>query len=397
MKILIVSQHYWPENFRITDIAESLASNGHQVTVLCGLPNYPKGYVFDGYKHGENRIQEHNGVRIIRAKEIGRREGILFRFLNYYSFPYHANKLIRKLDKDFDVVLVNELSPIMSTVPGIKYAKKYNKPLIMYEMDLWPESLLAGGIKKDSFIYKHYKKVSSKIYSEFDKIIVSTKEHIPYIKALPNCESLDIDYLPQYAESIFEESNCDTIDNGIIDLMFAGNIGKAQSIDTIIKAAALLKDDQKFRFHIVGSGSELDNARKLASSLGTDNVIFYGQKPLDEMPDLYKIADAMLVTLEDKPYANMTIPGKVQSYMASCKPIIGSINGSCADFIKNNEIGYVCSSMDSESLANIIKGLDINILKDIGEHSREVYFKKYGKEIFIGKLIEELNALPFKA
>lgn len=393
MKVLIVSQHYWPENFRITDIAESLASNGHQVTVLCGLPNYPKGYIFDGYKHGENRIQEHNGVRIIRAKEIGRRKGVLFRFLNYYSFPYYANKLIRKLDKDFDVVLINELSPIMSTVPGIKYAKKYNKPLIMYEMDLWPESLLAGGIKKDSFIYKHYKKVSSKIYSEFDKIIVSTKEHIPYIKALPNCESLDIDYLPQYAESIFEESNCDTIDNGIIDLMFAGNIGKAQSIDTIIKAAALLKDDPKFKFHIVGSGSELDNARKLASSLGTNNVIFYGQKPLDEMPDLYKIADAMLVTLEDKPYANMTIPGKVQSYMASGKPIIGAINGSCADFIKNNEIGYVCSSMDSESLANIIKGLDINILKDIGEHSREVYFKKYSKDIFIGKLIDGLNKL----
>lgn len=111
------------------------------------------------------------------------------------------------------------------------------------------------------------------------------------------------------------------------------------------------------------------------------------------MPDLYKVADAMLVTLEDKPYANMTIPGKVQSYMASGKPIIGSINGSCADFIKNNEIGYVCSSMDSESLANIIKGLDINILKDIGEHSREVYFKKYSKDIFISKLIDELNKL----
>lgn len=391
MKVLIVSQHYWPENFRITDIAESLVSKGHQVTVLCGLPNYPNGYIFDGYKHGENRIQEHNGVRIIRAKEIARRKGILFRFLNYYSFPYHANKLIRKLDKDFDVVLVNELSPIMSAVPGIKYAKRHNKPLIMYEMDLWPESLLAGGIKKDSFIYRHYKKVSSKIYSEFDKIIVSTKEHITYIKALPNCGSLDIDYLPQYAESIFEESNCYTIDNGIIDLMFAGNIGKAQSIDTIIKAAALLKNDPKFRFHIVGSGSELDNARKLASSLGTNNVIFYGQKSLDEMPDLYKMADVMLVTLEDKPYANMTIPGKVQSYMASGKPIIGSINGSCADFIKNNEIGYVCSSMDSESLANIIKGLDINILKDIGEHSREVYFKKYSKDIFIGKLIGVLN------
>ena len=120
MKILIISQHYWPENFRITDIAEALVSLEHQVTVLTGLPNYPEGYIFDEYKKGKNRIQEHNGVKIIRAKEIGRRNNILFRFLNYWSFPHYANKLIKKLDKDFDVVLVNGLSPIMSAKPAIK-------------------------------------------------------------------------------------------------------------------------------------------------------------------------------------------------------------------------------------------------------------------------------------
>ncbi len=346
MRILFVSQHYWPENFKVTDIAETLVSLGHQVTVLCGLPNYPKGYIYDAYKHGKNRIQEHNGVKIFRVKEIGRRKGIIFRFLNYWSYPHYAKKYLKKHKIDYDVVLTVETSPIMMCEPAIYFKKKYSAKVVMYEMDLWPESLLAGGIKKSSFIYKHYKKVSSKIYSQCDKILVSTKEHIDYIKQLPNCGDLDIDYLPQYAESIFEDSDYETEDNGVIDLMFAGNVGKAQSVDTIIRAAALLKDNPKYKFHIVGCGSELDNVKKLADELKTDNVIFYGQRPLSEMPELYKIADAMLVALEDKPYANMTIPGKVQSYMAAGKPVIGAINGSCNNFIVNNEMRYAVSSGD---------------------------------------------------
>ncbi|MDD3999376.1 MAG: glycosyltransferase family 4 protein [Bacilli bacterium] len=393
MKILIVSQHYWPENFRVTDIAETLVSLGHNVTILCGLPNYPKGYIFDDYKHGKNRIQEHNGVKIIRVKEIGRRNNILFRFLNYWSYPHYASNMVKKLSKDFDVVYVQMSSPIMIAKPALKFAQKYNKKVVMYEMDLWPESLLAGGINNKSLIYKHYKKVSAKIYSQCDKILVTTKEHISYINLLPGCKDLDIEYLPQYADTVFEESDCGNEDNGIIDLMFAGNIGKAQSVDTIIRAAALLKDDSRFRFYIVGSGSELDNIKKFSTKLKTDNVVFYGQKPLVDMPELYKVADAMLVSLEDKPYSNMTIPGKVQSYMAVGKPVIGSINGSCANFIKNNDVGFTCPSGDSEALANLIESLDLKELQGIGERSKNVYFKKYSKSIFMNKLISTLESM----
>ncbi|MCR4562896.1 MAG: glycosyltransferase family 4 protein [Bacilli bacterium] len=393
MKILVITQYYWPENSRVTDIAESLQKEGNEVTVLTGLPNYPQGYIYEGYKKGENRIQEHNGVHIVRAKLIERRRDTLHRLLNYYSFPHYASKLAKKLPDDFDVVLAVEESPIMLVKPAIVYAKKYKKPLIMYEMDLWPESLLAGGVTKKSFIYKHYKKVSAKIYSQFDKIIVSTKEHIPYIKELPGCKDLDIEYLAQYADTIFEESEFGGEDNGVVDLMFAGNIGKAQSVDTIIRAAALLKEKPGFKFHIVGSGSELENIKKLATELKTDNVAFYGQRPLEDMPGLYKIADLMLVTLEDKPYANMTIPGKVQTYMAVRKPIIGAINGSCANFIKNNNVGFACPSGDSESLANLIKNLNLKELQVIGEHSKNVYFDKYSKSIFMNKLISTLESM----
>jgi glycosyltransferase involved in cell wall biosynthesis len=219
---------------------------------------------------------------------------------------------------------------------------------------------------------------------------VSTKEHIEYIKSLSQCSELDIEYLPQYAESIFEESNYKTIDNGVIDLMFAGNIGKAQSVDTIIKAANILKTDSRFMFHIVGAGSELDNCKKLAEELGVTNVKFYGNRPLSEMPEMYALADVMLVTLEDKPYANMTIPGKVQSYMAVGKPIIGAINGSCANFIINNDIGFVSPSENYYLLSELILKLDSCKLTKCSKKSKEIYFGHFSKTIFIHLLLKQL-------
>ena len=394
MKILIVTQRYWPESFRITDIAETLVKQGNDVTVLTGLPNYPQGYIYDGYKHHKNRIEEHNGVKIIRAKEIARRNNVLFRFFNYYSFPHYAKRIVKKLDKDFDVVLINELSPIMGAKPGLLYKKNYGTKVVMYEMDLWPESLLAGGIKKDSFLYKHYKKVSSKIYSKCDKILVSTKEHINYIKALPECEKLDINYLPQYAEEIFEQVKPkETKDGEIINLMFAGNIGKAQSVDTIIRAAALLKDDKRFEFHIVGSGSEYDNVVTLSKQLDTSNVKFYGQKPVSEMPELYSKMDVMIVTLEDSSYANLTIPGKIQSYLAAGKPIIGAINGSTAEFIKEYQVGKVCSAGDFNGFANIFSNLDSNFINEASMKSKVLYNSMFKKDKFIWYVISTFFSL----
>lgn len=391
MKILIVTQYFWPESARVTDIAVSLAKEGNEVTVLTGLPNYPQGHIYPGYHDKKNWNQAYHGVRIIRAKLIERRHDVAHRLLNYYSFPHYATKIAKGLPSDFDAVLVNEQSPIMLARPAIVYAKKHEKPLIMYEMDLWPESLLAGGIKKDSLVYRHYKKVSAGIYSQCDKIFVSTKEHAPYIKDLPGCSDLDVEYLPQYADTLFEENDFSGEDNGVLDVMFAGNVGKAQSIETIIKAADLLKGDPRIKFHIVGGGSELENSKRLAKELGAHNVAFYGQRPLEEMLGFYRLADVMLVTLKDQSYARMTIPGKTQSYMAAGKPIVGAINGSGAHFIEDNGIGCCCPSGDFEGLAKLIANLNDDELKTIGKRAREVYFEKYSKRAFINRLMEALK------
>lgn len=391
MKILVITQRYWPESFRITDISEALVEKGHQVTVLTGLPMYPKGIIFNDYKNGKKRNEIHNGVNVIRVKEIERRNNFFNRLLNYYSYPFYAKKMIKKLKQSFDVILINELSPIMCAYPGILYKKMHGTKIIMYEMDLWPESLLAGGIKKNSIMYKHYKKVSAKIYSSCDKILVSTKEHINYIHDLPNCKNVEIEYLPQYAELLFEKMTVTNKCDDVIDLMFAGNIGKAQTIQTIVKAASLLQSNSKIKFHIVGDGSELENVKKMVDQLKINNVIFYGHKPLEDMPNLYKMADAMLVCLENKTYANMTIPGKVQSYMAAGKPIIGIANGSCANFIKNNQIGYSVSSENIEELVELINHLDLYDLAKIGAHAKNIYLTKYSREKFVINLLNDLE------
>ena len=390
MKILVVTQYYWPENSRVTELAESLINEGNSVTVLTGLPNYPQGFIYNGYKKKTNWDQEHNGVHIIRAKLIERRHDLFHRLLNYYSFPFYATKKAKRLKEKFDIVLAIEESPIMLVKPAIAYSKKHNIPLVMYEMDLWPESLLAGGIRKNSWIYNHFKRVSSKLYSKFDLILTSTKEHIDYIRNLRGCSDIDFTYLPQYAESVFEKFKFSTISNGVIDLMFAGNIGKGQSIGTIIKAANILKREENIKFHIIGCGSELENIQNMVNELRLTNVVFYGQKNVEEMPRLYEIADAMLVTLENKEYANLTIPGKIQSYMAAGKIIVGAVNGSCSSFITNNHIGSVCEAENYIALANIILQLNEEKMRTVGENSRKVYFEKYSKKIFINSLNSNL-------
>jgi hypothetical protein len=245
MKILVICQHYYPEQFRITDICEELVKCGHQVTVLTGLPNYPMGYIYPGYKDKSKRHEIINGVDVHRTFTIGRRRGIVFRVLNYYSFMLSSCRRVNKLDDDFDVVFVNQLSPVMMAEAAVKYKKKHGAKLVIYTLDLWPESLTVGGLKKGSLPYRYYHGVSKKIYKSADKIFVTSKEFKEYFSCefdINNCE-----YLPQYSETIFDPKSCKKEPDGNIDLMFAGNVGIAQSVDTIIRAAALTKDIENLK------------------------------------------------------------------------------------------------------------------------------------------------------
>ena len=393
-KILVVCQYYKPEPFRISDICEEMVRRGHEVQVVTGYPNYPEGVLYDGYGKGKKIDEVINGVRVHRCYTVPRQTGALKRMLNYYSYVissvrYAVSKKCKASDnKPFDVVFCNQLSPVMMAHAAIAYKKKYKVPAVMYCLDLWPESLIAGGVARESILYKYYHFVSKIIYRKMDKVLITSRMFSEYLQNEFGIEEERIEYLPQYAEGIFEkvESKEET---GTFDFMFAGNLGAVQSVDTIIGAAALLKDEP-VRFHIIGSGSDLERLQKLGEN--EENVIFYGRRPLEEMPSFYEKADAMLITLQADPVLSMTLPGKVQSYMAVGKPIIGAIDGETKKVIEDAKCGYCGKADDTEALAENIRKFIKNPEKDLmGENARDYYEKHFEQEKFMDQFEGKLN------
>lgn len=388
MKILVICQYYSPEPFRITDICEELVKRGHEVTVVTGLPNYPMGEIYEGYRNGQHRKEIINDVEIYRCFTIGRKKGVVYRFLNYYSYMISSTNLVKKIDKDFDVVFVNQLSPVMMANAGVKYKKITNKKLVMYCLDLWPESLTLGGVKKGSSIYKYFHKVSKKLYNSADKIAITSRTFEDYFRDMFDIR--EVVYLPQYAEDLFNMSECRKTPDQFIDVMFAGNVGVAQSVDTILEAAKLTADITSLRWHIVGDGSELE---KLETKMkGCENMIFHGRKPLEEMPRYYAMADAMLVTMQKDPIISLTLPGKLQTYMAAGKVIIGAVDGEARKIIDEAKCGFCSEAENAEALANNIRiFIQSNHKEEMCLNSRKFYEDHFEKGYFMNQLEQLLK------
>ncbi|MBJ6361976.1 glycosyltransferase family 4 protein [Paenibacillus sp. GCM10012307] len=395
MKLLVVSQYFYPEQFRVNDICYELASQGHDVTVLTGLPNYPNGIVDKRYKNFKNRKEVVNGVTVIRSWLIGRGNTKLSLALNYISFAISAVCKALFIKKNFDVILVYQLSPVTMAIPAILLKKITKKPLVIYSHDLWPESIASAGISADSRIYKILFKLSKWIYSNADELFTSSKLFEKYFD-----EDLKINkkitHLPVYAESLFESIDQVTSDTRKINLLFAGNIGEMQSVETIIYAANELKENSQIIFHIVGDGSSKFKCEKLASELGLENIIFHGQHPITEMPKFYSLADAFVITLKANKIISYTLPNKVQSYMAAGKPIIGAIDGETQIVIHESSCGKCCNAEDYHGLAENIKQFANETLDQrhtYGLNAKKYYYSNYSKSIYLQKLNKLLSRI----
>lgn len=391
MKILIVSQHFYPEQFRINDIAFSLAERGHDVTVLTGLPNYPKGEIFPEYRNGKNREQLINGVKIVRCSLVGRGKSLLTFGINYLWFTVSATLKGKSLKDHYDVVYSYQTSPVSMSRPAIAVKKKQGIPLVLNCLDQWPISVTAGPISDKSLFYKILYNYSVNTYNKADLITITSKSFKQYfeeILRLP-AEKFGLVYWPQYAEDTYGETGKEK--NGVYDVLYAGNIGPATDVEVIIQAAALLKDEKNIHFHIVGDGMNLPACKEIAEKNGLENVTFYGSHPVDEMPGYYSLADAFLITMSDNPVVNYTLPAKMQSYMLAGKPIIGAINGETQRVIREAECGYCCSAGDAEGLAEIIKeaSFDENDTKEMGKHAKEYYESHFDK----AKLLDQLEEI----
>ena len=391
MKILVVCQYYKPEPFRISDICEALAEQGHEVTVVTGLPNYPEGEIYPGYETAAGREEMIGGVKVHRCALHPRKNGALHRFWNYYSFVFSSRRYLSRLNEDYDVVFVNQLSPVMMAEGALAYARRHGKKTVLYCLDLWPESLTAGGISTNSPIYKIFHRISRRIYAQADEILVTSKGFPAYFRDVLGLNSHNIYYLPQYAEGLFDHVSPVQSHPGPYHFLFAGNIGEMQSVDTILKAARELADDPNIHIHIVGDGSDLARCKQLAQ--GLNNVTFYGRRDVKEMPAFYEKADAMLVTLKEEPVISKTLPGKVQSYMAAGRGIVGAINGETPLVVAEADCGLCVPAEDHAALAKTMRSLveDPARFAVYGKRARHYYETNFQKEAFISGLLQSLE------
>ncbi len=388
MRILVICQYYSPEPFRIADICEALVKEGNEVDVVTSFPNYPMGEIYEGYKNGEHKDEAINGVNVHRVFTIGRKNGALHRFINYYTYSVASTLYISKLKKEYDVVFVYQLSPVMMAEAALRYKKKFGKKVVLYCLDLWPESITLGGIKKDSLIYSCYKKLSERIYGDVDKIMISSRMFEGYLGDVLNIEKNKIQYLPQYAEDVFYLS--DKPSGEVTNITFAGNIGITQSIETILYAAKRL-ENKNLHFNFYGDGSGFDKMVALAQSLQLKNVTFHGRVSVDNLPEKYAESDALIATLSDNAVLSMSFPGKIQSYMAAGKPIVAALNGEAARIISEAECGFVSPAEDVDGLVGCIEKLICADKALLGKNSRAYYEKCFQKEDFINTLLEILS------
>lgn len=394
MKILVVCQHFYPENFRINDICYELVKRGNDVTVLTGLPNYPKGKIFKGYRWFRKRKQVINGVKIRRCSLVGRGKSTLRMMINYMWFAIFGSIKALFMKKDFDIVYVYQLSPITMTWPAIVVKKRKKIPLVIHVLDQWPISITTGGIKKTSLAYRILTRWSRNAYNKADLITCSSKSFKKYfINELKIDKSKGFVYLPSYAESDY--LNIKYKNDKYFDLVFAGNIGPAQSVETIVEAANILRDNKNIRFHIVGDGLNLKQCKDLALKYELKNIEFYGYHDVKEMPKYYALADAFLITMVDNEVVNNTLPAKLQSYMMAGKPIVGAINGEVKQTIKDSDCGLCCSSYDYKTLAKLIVEMskDKKRCKTWGENGFKYYQKYFEKNKCIDDLTNTLSKL----
>lgn len=396
MNVLIVSQYYFPEQFLINEIAPELVKQGHAVTVLTGLPNYPKGKVEKEYKFFKNRKQTIDGVKVIRCFEIGRRNSTLFLALNYISYAISATIKALLLKDKFDIVFCYEISPITMGIPAIAYKKRHKVKLLLYCCDIFPESVKSHIKSEKNIFYKLIARLSKYIYNQCDHIAVSSSPFIDYLFNINDIDKKKMSYLPQHADRGYLSMDMSVPDVECTDFLFAGNIGFGQNIETIIEAVELIKDISGFIVHIVGDGSRLSYLKEMVDMKGLNNKFkFYGRYAAKDMHQFYRMADALLLTLRSNNFVGMTMPSKLQTYMTTGKPVIGAINGAAEEVINESKSGICVNAGDYKALAEVMKDFIINAdkYKDCGENGKKYFLEHFTKEIYIVKLEDTLNKL----
>lgn len=376
MKILLISQHFYPENFKCNDVAFELVRRGHEVTVLAGIPNYPLGKFFDGYGLFTKRVEILNGVKVIRSTVVPRGKGGAIRLaLNYFSFAFSASvrALFMSVRHKYDIILVHETSPVTVGIPAVLVKKIVGIPLYFWVLDLWPESLSAAGGINNKYILGFFSGITKWIYRNSTRILISSKGFEQSILEKGNFANKLV-YFPNWADKALlnkTEYPLPLLPEGF-RAMFAGNMGEAQDFDHLMETACLLKEEKDIHFLLVGDGRKrLWVEQFIKDNKLQETVHWLGRHPLEAMPSFFEKADVMLVSLKDNLIFNLTVPAKVQAYMSAAKPIVSMMNGEGGRIIEEAQCGFSTNAGNAMELAKLIRdayGMEKNALRRLGEN-----------------------------
>ncbi|MBU3596015.1 glycosyltransferase family 4 protein [Polynucleobacter sp. 86C-FISCH] len=402
MKILIWSQHFWPESFRINEIAQELQENGHEISVLTGKPNYPLGKIFSGYKAAGLQSERYGQISINRVPLYPRgKGGALNMVLNYLSFIFSALIFAPFIyrGKKFDIIFIYGTSPLIQGLSAIPLKFFTGAKIVTWVQDLWPEDLESTGYIKNKYVLKINEWPAKFLYFFSDRILIQSKGF--YDPVLRLAAGRELFYLPNPAEkAVFLRGANGPLPEMFeymsqgFHIVFAGNIGNNQSIETIVEAACILINRPDITFTIVGDGSRLDFLREKVSAHKLKNIKILGRHPVALMPAIYERADALLVTLGSTNNLSLTIPSKIPAYMASAKPILAAINGFGAEVIKEADCGFTCSACNSRGLADIIEKLYLipaNERLEMGNRGRIYAECNYQPNIIIKDIVKHFR------
>lgn len=393
MKLLIVSQHFYPDPFRINDIASELVRRGHEVTVLTSLPDYATGKVPASCKGLKNRKFNYNGVKVVRCFSVSRRSGVLFRALNYFSFCVTSTVKGFFMRQRFDAVLCYQTSPVLMANAARRVAKKQKVPFICYCLDIWPACIKAWGVGEGSPLYKLMHRYSRRLYNSANLVLVSSKPFTGYLNSVNGVPTQKMVYLPQHAEDM-GLSAWQPVPGRLVRFAFGGNIGSVQNVELFIRAAAAVWHSgvQNFKVELYGDGSELENCKALCEQLNAGECVqFYGRVSQKELWQAYEQADAFLLSLKEQGEFGLTVPAKLQEYMSGGRAVLAAIGGGAAQIITTADCGLVCGAEDEAAFAGMLKRFIQNPadFARMAENGRGYYLQHFTQQ----KVLDQLEQI----
>ena len=396
-KILIVTEVFYPEEFKINELALEWKNKGYEVDVLTMVPSYPKSEVFDGYENKFFQQDTWNDINIYRVKAVtGYKTNILKKLLKYFAFMFMGSIVSLKIGKKYDYIFGFQVGPLTAMVPAIILKQFYKKTVTLWIQDIWPDSVYAYGFKKTKILEFFLNRLVKYVYKYTSNFAISAKgfekKIIPFLT-----ENKEIFYAPNWADYLDKDLEKIRLSNDHkIHFTFAGNIGSVQNLENIIESFGKIDDKylDRAQLNIIGDGSHLEKLQNIVKENSFKNIIFWGRKPREEIYKYLSASDFLIVSLIDKEIFSLTVPAKTQTYIATGKPIIAILRGESADIVEENNLGLVVSPSDISQIRTVF---ELAICKD--EEERKIYIKNselltntvFNKEVVVNNLLELLK------